>query len=146
VSVEVATLRTLMSDAEAELVKVQRELELARVRESEIREERDALAVVLRRREGGAASVRSDTVAPVVTASEFESLPRTEAVAVSLSELTSAGLPTGPKEIEAYFTERGRNDQRGHISAALAYLNTRQRAHRVGRGEWLAGARPRLED
>lgn len=147
--------------AEIAVVEAEREVAEATRRLTVARQERDAFRVAAsRRREGGvhyeivvtdSAGV-SDTATAVVGGEpevarltrEWQKLPRTLAVERALVELVQKyNMPASPADIEAHVAAAGRNDQREHISAALAHLSRTDRAHRVGHAKWMPGVAPK---
>jgi repressor of nif and glnA expression len=61
---------------------------------------------------------------------------RVDAVLTILEE--SEG-PLSPADIRDRLHERGRDDEYRLVSSSLDYLRRSRRAHRVGRGAWIAG-------
>jgi hypothetical protein len=56
--------------------------------------------------------------------------------------LEFADGPLSPTEIVERLSIAGRDDDARVVSAALNYLREKRRAHRVGRGQWVAGPGP----
>lgn len=67
----------------------------------------------------------------------LERQPRSDAVETAVKILSRGpeGFAT-PAAIEEFLHERGRDDSRDAIGAALAYLNRNSRVMNVGRGQW----------
>ncbi|WP_298944582.1 hypothetical protein [uncultured Microbacterium sp.] len=67
---------------------------------------------------------------------DIASQGRSDAVWTAVKMLSRTGSTASPAGIEDFLRERGRDDSRDAIGAALAYLNRTKRVVRVGRGQW----------
>jgi hypothetical protein len=67
---------------------------------------------------------------------EFDAQSRSDAVEAAVRTITREQPTASPAEIELFLRERGRDDTRDAIGAALAYLNRTDRVTRVSRGQW----------
>ena len=70
----------------------------------------------------------------------LEEMTRVDAVHTVLSR---ASGPLSPADIRDKLRERGRSDEYRLVSSSLDHLRRMDRAHRVGRGEWVVGPAPK---
>jgi hypothetical protein len=140
------TLRLLVEETSEELSSVEAELAAAREQVTRLEEK----AVVLRAEHASFVSALERRVpaarvetAPSVAAEQIETpapepmnewqrMSRTDAVEKALAEIE----PAGPADIHTYLTDKGRDDGRDLVSAALAHLKRSGRAWRGGYSLW----------
>jgi hypothetical protein len=77
---------------------------------------------------------RLSWVADEQTGGDWQTLPRTEAVARMLAEV---GEPLSPSELSRMLREVGRDDPPLAVGKALNHLLHQKRAHTIGRAEWV---------
>jgi hypothetical protein len=68
-------------------------------------------------------------------AARWRRYPRTDAI---LAVLEEADTPMGPADITRELHTKGREDERAHVAAALAYLKRKGRVQHLTLGEWAA--------
>ncbi|WP_300591638.1 hypothetical protein [Microbacterium sp.] len=61
---------------------------------------------------------------------------RSDAVETAVRVISKTEVSATPAHIEAFLHERGRDDTRDAIGAALAYLNRTGRVTNIARGQW----------
>lgn len=144
--VDVKVLADLVEESTRELQLAEQELLATQRRVNALRSEVNAFRAVLARRTADSQDTKGDGALDVVSDGEtadvdWTALPRTDAVDRALRTLAGdAGM--SPAEVHSALLHRGRSDQRDHVSAALAHLKTRKRAHRGGYAKWLPGPAP----
>lgn len=132
--------RQEMDAVEADLAQTRARLAALQEKANVLREEHASFLAALRRR-----VPESEVVTDQVTADDRNEearwifMPRTDAVVKALAAVE----PASPADVQAYLSERGRDDGRDLISAALAHLKRSGRVWRLGYSQWTSTPPPK---
>jgi hypothetical protein len=153
VAVTAESLKELIDEAQRAYDDVSEELDRALARVQELTEqraaisaERDAFIASLERRYPDQAVPTPETPKGLsfkiveLPPNDWSYLNRSEAVERAVKELTELENFATPAAIQDLLAERGREDNRDAISAALAYLNRTNKVHSLARAQWIYGA------
>ena len=125
-------LHSALEDVRQELASSQARLEKLSAYIESLKVEERGLELALSRHNGQL----SEETPSVGDAAKWKGMARTDAI---LAVLTQAEEPMGPAEIARVLHDRGRDDPRDHVAAALAYLKRKGRVDHGDVGEWSVG-------
>ena len=122
-------LDSALEDVQRALADAREEQERLNAHIESLQAEAHGLQLALARHSGGAESRSASNG----EATKWKRLARTDAVVTVLHTEPKA---LGPAEITKILHSKGRDDERDHVAAALAYLKRKGRVDHVGPGQW----------